>query len=115
VGAGVGAITGLLVGSGTGAVDGNEKQLVAPTEEDLPLGQSGHELDPDEAWYVPAAHWVQSLALLAPEIEQYVPASHEVHATEPVDSVYCPSAHSVHVEPEKSLLAWGRGHAERER
>jgi len=50
VGAGVGAITGLLVGSGTGAADGIASHLVAPMEDVCPAGHTVQAVDPVEAW-----------------------------------------------------------------
>ena len=66
----------------------------------LPAAQWAHELAPavDPVFVIePAAHLLQSAALLEPVVPMYVPASQSVQAAT-FDAVeYLPTAHSVHV------------------
>ena len=65
---------------------------VDPVGESLPTAQGTHADDPEDAWYVPAAQLVQSLALVAPVVEQYLPAAQSSQLVVPWPGANCPTA-----------------------
>ena len=77
--------------------------LYAPASHAVQLSPSGPEYPALQVQIVPPSGELESgkqpRHVNAPESVEYVPASHALHAYDPVDVLYAPASHAVHVPP----------------
>jgi len=76
-------------------VPAGHTQAEAPIAESRPEGHDAQFDDPAVAWYLPAAHWIQVLARLAPTVVEYVPTAQLVQSEAPAAAEYVPAAQSL--------------------